>query len=316
MSRLADLGYAAGWRFVRALPEPAARLLFDQAADAAWRRNGGGTAQLARNLRRVVGPDMSEPELSALARQGMRRYARYWMEAFRLPSMSRQRIVDTFHLPQQQIIADAVAAGTGLVLALPHMGNWDHAGAWAAANGWPLSTVAERLKPESLFKRFVAYRESLGMEILPLTGGAAPPLDVLTDRLRAGHLVPLLADRDLSARGVRVEFFGEPARMPAGPAMLALRAGAPLCTVSLWHGPGRTCGWLDPVSTAASGSTADRIGVITQRVADAMARRIAEHPADWHMLQRLWLADLPHARAAAAAARGDRARPGVPRGEE
>ena len=309
-NRLVDLGYAAGWRLVRALPEPAARALFEQAADVAWRRDGGGVRQLTRNLRRVVGPEMAEPELASLVRQGLRHYARYWMEAFRLPSMSRQQIVDTFHMPQMQIVADAVAARTGLVLALTHTGNWDHAGAWATANGWPLTTVAERLKPESLFERFVAYRESLGMEILPLTGGAAPPLDVLADRLRAGHVVPLLADRDLSARGVRVSFFGEPTRMPAGPALLALRTGAPLCTVSLWHEPGRTCAQLDPISTQASGSTAEQVGVITQRVADAMARRIAEHPADWHMLQRLWLADLRPtrdrpARRDAAAARDD-----------
>ncbi|MGH3664195.1 MAG: phosphatidylinositol mannoside acyltransferase [Micromonosporaceae bacterium] len=295
--RLVDFGYASGWMLLRGVPEPVARAVFRAAADIAWRRDGAGVQQLARNLRRVVGPQVAAEQLDSLVREGLRRYARYWMEAFRLPAMSPTEIVARFHFPQQQVFADAVAAKQGLVIAMPHMGNWDHAGAWASINGWPLTTVAERLRPESLFRRFVAYREGLGMEILPLTGGPAP-LDVLAERVRAGRLVPLLADRDLSARGVEVTFFGERTRMPAGPATLAIRTGAPLYVVSLWHEPGRTCGSLDPVAVADTGSLAQRVRVTTQRVADQMSVRVAEHPQDWHMLQRLWLADLDRSAAA------------------
>src|SRR5690606_6127599 len=120
------------------------------------------------------------------------------------------------------------SAGRGVIVALPHSGNWDAAGAWVAAHGWPLTTVAERLKPEGLYQRFVAFRNRLGIEIIPTTGSERPPIDLLTERLRAGYVVPLLADRDLSARGVEVTFFGGRTRMPVGPALLALRTGAPL----------------------------------------------------------------------------------------
>ncbi|MGH3647660.1 MAG: phosphatidylinositol mannoside acyltransferase [Micromonosporaceae bacterium] len=287
--RLTDLGYAAGWRIVRALPEPAARTVFGQAADFAARRRGNGTHQLARNLRRVLGAEPDE----AVVRDALRSYARYWMEAFRLPSWSRQRILDTFHMQRVELLAEPLARGTGVVVALPHCANWDHAGAWVAANDWPLSTVAERLRPESLFQRFLAYRRSLGMDILPLTGGEGPPLGTLADRLRAGAVVPLLADRDLSARGVPVTFFGEPTRMPAGPAVLAIRTGAPLLAASLWYEPGHTHARLTPVPVPGAGTYAERVATTTQRVADLMAGGIAEHPTDWHMLQRLWLADLP-----------------------
>jgi KDO2-lipid IV(A) lauroyltransferase len=286
--RLVDFGYAAGWRLVRGLPAGLAARMFTAAADTAWRRDGPAVRQLARNLQRVIGA----PPPAALVRQALRSYARYWLEAFRLPTLSQRQILDTFHLPQRDLLARHLDQGQGVVAALPHMGNWDHAGAWATANGWPLTTVAERLRPESLFERFVAYRRTLGMEILPLTGGAQPPLDVLTERVRAGAVVPLLADRDLSSRGVPVTFFGDRTRMPAGPALLAIRTGAPLLVASIWYEDGRTCARLDEVALATSGNRSEQVAVTTQRIADLMAARIAEHPADWHMLQRLWLADV------------------------
>jgi phosphatidylinositol dimannoside acyltransferase len=173
------------------------------------------------------------------------------------------------------------------VLALPHSGNWDHAGAWCGATGAPFTTVAERLEPERLFDRFLAFRQSLGMEVLPLTGGARPPFDVLAERLEAGGMLCLLADRDLSARGVDVGFFGAAARMPAGPAALCLRTGAVLVPVTLAFGAEGE--WLCTFHDAVPHTD---VATMTQHLADAFAVGLAAHPADWHMLQRLWLDDL------------------------
>jgi KDO2-lipid IV(A) lauroyltransferase len=289
-----DLGYAAAWRLVRALPEPVAGRLFRAGADQAHRRGGKGTARLRDNLRHVVGTDLPDADLDDLVRRGLRSYARYWMEAFRLPSRTPEQRLHGFRLERGHLLGENVAAGVGSIVALPHGGNWDAAGAWVAASGWPITTVAERLRPESVYERFLAFRRSLGMEIIPLTGGQRPPVDVLADRLDKGHVVPLLAERDLSARGVEVSFFGGRTRMPAGPALLALRTGAPLYVVDMWYEPDAPVGHMwGPLETPGpeTGTLDVRVRALTQRVADRLAVGIAAHPQDWHMLQRMWLDD-------------------------
>jgi lauroyl/myristoyl acyltransferase len=280
--RLVLWAYLAGWRVVRAVPEPLARKAFDLGADLGFRRRGKGVRRLESNLRRVV----PEADLARVTRDGIRSYARYWLEAFRLPSMGRDRILRDVHCENPERLSDP----NGVVAVLPHMGNWDVAGAWASLTGHKFTTVAERLKPEELFDRFVAFRESLGMEVVPLTGGGANPFDLLAERLRAGGLVCLLGDRDLTARGIEVTFFGETAKFPAGPAALALRTGARLVPATLWHGPD---GWhirMHEAIPVPEGT--DKIARMTQAVADVFEAGIREHPADWHMLQRLWVADL------------------------
>jgi KDO2-lipid IV(A) lauroyltransferase len=258
--------------------------LFRAGADRAYRKNGPGAQRLRRNLAQVV-PDMPD----SLVRDGLRSYARYWMEAFRLPSQSKEQFLAGFQLGPEGELAAAIAAGKGVVLALPHLANWDAAAAWVVSNGWPLVTVAERLKPEGVFRQFVAYRENLGMEVIPLNGGERAPLDVLTERLEQGWPVALLGDRDLSRSGVEVTFFGGRTRMPAGPAILAIRTGAPLYAADLWFTETRTVGVLRRIIPPEQGPLDVRVKQTTQALADAYAKGIAEHPQDWHMLQRLWL---------------------------
>jgi KDO2-lipid IV(A) lauroyltransferase len=283
-----ESAYAAGWRVVRALPEPVARGLFALGADLAVRRGGRGVVRLRENLRRVVGPDQ---DLDSLVRRAMRSYLRYYREAFRLPSMSKERILRSFRLGGHEMLGDDVAAGRGSVVALPHGGNWDMAGAWVAAMGWPICTVAERLKPEGLFRRFLAFREGLGMEIVPLTGGGRPPLDLLLEKLAKGYVVPLLADRDLPGRGVEVDFFGARTTMPPGPALLAIRSGSPLYAVDMWYERDAPVGQLYgplEIPGPGAGPLNERVRLVTQQLADRFAAGIARHPEDWHMLQRMW----------------------------
>lgn len=290
--RLTDALYGLGWAAVKKLPEPAAARLGRTIADSVWKRRGKGVLRLEANLARVV-PDAGPERLAELSKAGMRSYMRYWMESFRLPAWSEERARQSFDVKDLHHLTDGLATGRGVVLALPHLANWDVAGIWVTrALGVPFTTVAERLKPESLYDRFVAYRESLGMEVLPHTGGAA--FGTLARRLREGGLVCLVADRDLSASGVEVDFFGATARMPAGPALLAQQTGALLLPVTLWYDEtsvmkGRV---HPPVEVPESGTRAEKTSSMTQALADAFAGGIAEHPEDWHMLQRLWLADL------------------------
>jgi lauroyl/myristoyl acyltransferase len=288
-----DAAYAGGWSVVRGMPERLARAQFDAVADAVWLRGGDGVDRLRANLRRVK-PDLDDHQLRLLTRAAVRSYLRYWCEVFRLPRMTRDDVVGRMFVVDEQRLRDAVAAGKGMILALPHMGNWDHAGAWLTGTGVPFTTVAERLEPESLFERFVAFRESLGMEVIPLTGGERPPYDLLADRLRSGGTLCLLADRDLTATGVDVDFFGSVARMPAGPAALAHDTGAALLPVTLWYPDRRRWhGRIHPqVQVPADGDRDAKVRAMTQQTADAFAEAIAEHPADWHMLQKVWVDDL------------------------
>jgi len=314
--RLTDWGFASGWLLVRAMPDALARNAFDAGARYAARR--GGPEQLRKNLARVVGVAPQDVP-DALIRASLASYARYWREVFRLPTMDHRalgrRLSDL--VQGQEHLRAALDAGRGAVLALPHSGNWDMAGVWLVHAHGTFTTVAERLKPESLYRRFIAYRESLGFEVLPLTapgtsggdeplarraeGGdeplarraegrahGGPPYDVLADRVRANRVVCLMAERDLTRSGVEVRFFGQPTRMPAGSARLAIETGAALLPVHCWF---ETDGWgsvIHPPLDAGSGD----VGVVTQALADRFAADIAAHPADWHMLQPQWLADL------------------------
>jgi lauroyl/myristoyl acyltransferase len=288
-----DLGYAAGWRVVRAMPEFLARNIFDAGAHY-WARNGGPT-QLRKNLARVLGvTPATVPD--GLIRASLASYARYWRETFRLPSMDQEKLrrrIAPCLLGREHIKA-GLAAGRGVVLALPHSGNWDMAGVWVVQHFGTFTTVNERLKPESLYRRFIAYRESLGFEMLPLTGGERPPFDVLAERLRENRIVCLMADRDLSRNGVQVDFFGEPTRMPAGSAKLAIETGAVLLPVHCFNEPDS---WRFDVQSPVDTSSGD-VSTITQKLADRFARNIAGHPADWHMLQPQWLSDLSDERRA------------------
>lgn len=286
-------GYVAGWLVVRAMPEFAARILFD--AGARYASRGGGPDQLRKNLARVIGVAPADVP-GALMRASLASYARYWREVFRLPTMNLAKLgrqLDDLVQGQKHLDA-ALTAGRGAVLAAPHSGNWDMAGVWLVHKHGRFTTVVERLQPESLYRRFIAFRESLGFEVLPLSGGERAPYELLRERLADNRVVCLIAERDLTRTGVAVDFFGEPTRMPAGPAKLAIETEAALLPVHCWY---EDDGWGFEVFPPVDCGSRD-VGVITQALADRFARNIAAHPADWHMLQPQWLADMSYERRA------------------
>ena len=306
--RLTDAGYALGWTLVCRIPESWARSAFQFGADLAWRRQGPGVQVLEANLQRVTGPSVTGKQLRALSRQTMRSYGRYWLETFRLPVIGQQRIQADTHGIGEENLQGNLAAGRGVIIALPHTGNYDLAGAWIIGRGvGKFTTVAERLKPDSLFRRFLEFREGLGMEVLPASGGDSR-FGVLAQRLRAGGLVCLVSDRDVTGRGIEVDFFGEKARMMAGPAALAVQTGAALLPATLsFDGPGWEAHIHNEVPVPESGTRREKVAAMTQAVARDYEDGIRAHPQDWHMLQKVFVADLDPERLAAAdrAERGD-----------
>lgn len=292
--RLSGAEYAAAWALVRRLPEPLVARAFRAGADLAARRGGDGVRRLRANLHRVR-PDVRPAELDRLVRDGMRSYARYWHEVFRFPALDPDALhaAMTPHVRGIEGSLQTLHAGRGVIYALPHSGNWDVAGVWIvrelARRGLPagITTVVQRLRPESVFRRFAAYRESLGFEIVTSDDGRAAHR-ALTRRLAAGGVACLIADRDLAGTGVDVRFCGQPARLPSGPARLAALTGAalhPACAVFAGDAWGVRVGEEIPVPDRAA------VGPAVQALADAFAVLIAERPQDWHMLQPIWDSD-------------------------
>jgi len=282
----AALGYIAGWRVVGKLPEKWVLAAARKAADR-FSGDGRGPRQLRRNLARVVGC-APEDVPDRLVRESMRSYLRYWVEAFRLPAevgpeLARRVGEDIDGL---RLALDAYDEGNGIILVVTHSGNWDMAGMWVVENIDQFTTVAERLKPEELYDAFVEFRETLGFEILPLTGGE-PPMVRLRERLRGGGIIALLGDRDFGGHGVEVDFFGEKTIMPVGAAQLAKETGAALMFAGLSFRPG---GWNMKVYPRVP-VEGRPVGDVVQDLATYMQTDIALHPADWHMLQPLWPAD-------------------------
>ena len=289
MSKIVDsvvaLLYLLAWRVARWLPEKFVYALFYSVGRILVKRKGRSVSRLRSNLFRVK-PELSQSQLDALLASAMRSYMRYWCDTFRFPDWSIDRVMKTVNVNNEHLLMDAIQSGTGVIVALPHAGNWDHAGAYFCSKGVKLVTVAERLKPELLFRKFLAYREAMGMEVLALDSRS---IATLARRLREGGLVALVADRDLSKTGIEVKFFGGLARMPAGPAVLALNTGSPLLTAFVSYERQGIHIDFQAVPISDSGTQQSRVKETVQRCADNFARGIAEHPQDWHMLQRIWV---------------------------
>lgn len=282
---ISAFAYFAGWRIVRWLPESFAYSLAYRVADFLVKQNGKNVQRLRSNLSRTQ-PTLTQLDLEILVLQAMRSYMRYWCDTFRFPDWSHEKVVGTVQVSNEHLLLDAVAAKTGVIVALPHAGNWDHAGAYFCAKGIRLVTVAERLRPEKLFLKFLSFRQAMGMEVLPLDGQV---MDTLTQRLNEGALVALVADRDLSRSGIDIEFFGGPARMPAGPALLAIRTQAPLITAYVSYTDTGIHIDFKNVVLPTSGSEKEKVQEIVQMTAKLFESGISEKPEDWHMLQRIWI---------------------------
>ena len=292
---LAVSGYRLGWATVRRLPERTAYTVFEQIADLTVARGGAGVERLRSNYA-TVRPELSEAELDRLVRDGMRSYMRYYCEAFRLPDRSPEEVRALVRVEGDGAVRAELAEGRPVVCFLGHLGNWDLAGAWGTRELAPVVTVAERLKPEEVYAEFLAFRESLGMTILPLTGGG----DVFAElRSHLGRpvLMPLLADRDLTDRGIEVDLCGHRSKMAAGPAALALASRAALHPVSIHYEPLPGSSWRhriaitfhERVEVPSTGTSREKAAAMTQVCADALGVAIRQHTQDWHMLQRVFI---------------------------
>ncbi len=280
-------------RCIAALPEPMAIGLGNMAGDVLHRVRDDQREMVTANLRRVLGSAVDDPQvLDRWVRRSFRSYARYWVEGARLPSISSEEVEKRVVLDGIEHVQQGMAAGKGVIVALPHVGSWEYAAAYLCTQGIAMTAVAERIEPPALFDYFVAQRAAMGITIVPLDKNSGR---VLLSTLRDGGLVGLLCDRDIEENGIEVDFFGERTTMPAGPATLALRTGAMLCTGTVYSGPGRDHRAVidPPIDTSRCGTLREDLLRLTQEIAHRMEEMIRRAPEQWHVFQPLWIVDRP-----------------------
>lgn len=271
----------------RTLPDAFGRRVFGLASLLAFELAPATRSVVSRNQAQVLGRAPGDPLVRAATRDAFTSYARYWFDSFRFAVMSSESVAARFDSPDAHHLWEALEAGRGAIVALPHIGNWDAAAPWLQALGRPTVAVAERLRPDRLYELFVANRNSFGVEMLGL-GDAGIGHDLAT-RLAAGDIVALVADRDLSGRGVEVTMFGRTRRLPAGPALLSITTGAPLLVTPVFQiEDGWRCLMTPPLTVEPSGDRRADVRALTQRMADEFERAIASAPSDWHMFQPAW----------------------------
>ena len=282
--------YKVGSRVARLLPGPAAAV--------AGRTIGLGMANVdaqrrrmvARHQQRIRGGTLSRLELRRAVQRSFESYARYWVEALRLPGLTPEELDAGMSFEGFEQIGAALEAGTGVILALTHMGGWDWGGAWMATQGFPMTVVVEPLEPAEMFEWFADFRRSLGMNIVPLGPDAG---SAVLKALRANQIVGLLCDRDIGGGGIEVELFGERTTLPGGPATLALRTGAPLLPTAVYfEGHGRHRGVIRPgLDLTRQGSLRVDVTRITQDLAHELELLIRAAPEQWHVFQPNWPSD-------------------------
>jgi KDO2-lipid IV(A) lauroyltransferase len=245
---------------------------------------------VSSNLRRVLGPEVDDAAIRRLVTKAFSSYAHYWVESARVVGLRSDQIESTFSIEGFERFRLEMARGHGVVIVLPHVGSWEYGGRWLAQQGYPMTTVGELLEPPELFDWFTSQRATLGLTVLPPGPGTTVRL---LDTLRAGRVVGLLADRDLVGNGVEVELFGERTTLPAGPALLALRSGAPLMTCAIYQRPrGLYHAVLQPpLDSTRTGRMRQDVQRLTEEMARSLEGLIRLAPEQWHLFQPNWPSD-------------------------
>ncbi len=279
--------YRAGRTVAGLIPDAVSLRLAEGAGFAASRLNAGQRAVVRRNMTRVVG----ERHVDRYVDEAYRSYARYWIEALRMPRPGAEEIKRRTTSEGLDELAKRLDDGRSVIFVSPHLGSYDVAGAWLASNGWRVMAVAEELEPPALFDMFCELRASVGVEILP--AGKGSTARKLLAGLREGSIVGLIADRDIAGSGIDVEFFGEKTKIPNGPAVLALRTGAALAVGALFQRPGGRyhAVVLDPIDVEAGKTDEDRVRALTEETVRQMEELIRREPGQWHLFQPNWPSD-------------------------
>jgi KDO2-lipid IV(A) lauroyltransferase len=287
--------YRGAYAIAQVLPGSVVDVLAPGVAGLAAFRPGDQRAIVERHQRRVD-PGLNGAELQRRVREVFRSYGRYYGESFRLPTIGADELERGLTRDGFEHVEESLARGVGPMLVLPHLGSWEWCAYWLTrVRKIPVTAVVERLEPPALFDWFVEFRERIGMEIVPLGPDAGR---AIVRAIKEAHVIALLCDRDIGGGGAEVTFFGETTTLPSGPAVLALRTGAPLIPTGVYdQGGGRHHAVIrPPIPVERRGSFRDDVARITQAMAGELEGLIRRRPDQWHLLQPNWPSDRPGAR--------------------
>jgi KDO2-lipid IV(A) lauroyltransferase len=281
--------YRIGAAAARFVPGPVATLAGRGIGAAMGLGDAERRRVVARHQQRAHGGTLSPAALRRAVQRAFDSYARYWVEAFRLPQLSAADLDASMSYEGYDHIRDALDGGKGAILVIPHLGCWDWAGAWVATQGVPITVIVEPLEPPELFEWFADFRRSLGMTVVPLGPDAA---HASMRALKNNELLCLLSDRDITGGGVEVDFFGERTTLPAGAATLAIRTGAPIIPVAAYYRGDVHHGLVrPPIPVERTGRLREDVTRLTQAIADELEGLIRKAPEQWHLMQPNWPSD-------------------------
>ena len=283
-------GYKLGSFAARAMPGPVAGVAAQMMGFTFSAGMREKRAMIERHLKRVD-PSLRGFALRRAVQDAFDSYARYYVESFRLPSLTARTVDRGFTREGYEHVTAPLRAGTGVILALPHLGGWEWAGRWLVEQGFRMTVIVEPIEPPELFEWFADLRAKLGMTVVPLGPKAAP---AISKALRENQVVCLLCDRDIDRNGIPVRFFGEETTLPAGPAMLGLRTGAPIVPVGVYfteryNGHHAVC--RPPIPAERRGGLRDDVARVTQLLAAELEFLIRRAPEQWHLFQPNWPSD-------------------------
>jgi KDO2-lipid IV(A) lauroyltransferase len=256
-----------------------------------WSRRPTDRRRMVERHQRRARPDLSDAELQRQVRDVYRSYGRYYAESFRLPAVGEAELDARMTVDGYEHFEAAMAGPLGPLMVLPHLGSWEWCAYWlAGVKKFPVTAVVERIEPDALFDWFTEFRREMGVHVVPLGPEAGREV---TRAVKERHVIALLSDRDITGKGIEVEFFGERTTLPGGPATLALRTGAPILAVAIYDRPGgmhhAVC--TPPFDTERRGTLREDVARITQDIATALEELIRAAPEQWHLLQPNWPSD-------------------------
>ena len=279
--QLLAASYSVGARILRAVPA-GLRYAAASPGGAAWFWLSRAQRRAAlENYAAVLDRDASDPEVARVARLAFQNYGQMLTDFVLLGELTKEEVLERTTIERLHLLDKALAAGRGVVLALPHMGSWDHAAAFGAAAGYPVVAVADRF-PGSLDDAVIRNRNRFGLEII---GVGRSAVREVREGLAANKAVALVCDLQ-QGPGVEVRFFGRRAIVPAGPAAFAIKAGAPVLLVHTFRsGPGRYHIVVDAAPAWQAGETNQ--GVM-QSIITRFESYIRARPDQWYAFRPIF----------------------------